>query len=76
MCFNILFRKNGRFPDTEVGSNEHLRKKGIKCMKEEEEELWLGKTPSSGNLPSCTSNSGNRNCSDCGYYVEEKIRCR
>jgi len=38
MCFNIIFRKNGKFPEYEVGSNEQMRKKGIKCMHQEELE--------------------------------------
>ena len=36
MCFNIIFRKNGKFPQYEVGSNEKMREKGIRCMHEEE----------------------------------------
>lgn len=32
MCFNIIFRKNGKFPETEVSRNENMRKLGIKCM--------------------------------------------
>lgn len=36
MSFNIIFRKKS-FPQTEVGSNENMKKMGIKCIKEEEE---------------------------------------
>ena len=35
LCFNIIFRKNGRFPDTEISSNPAMRKLGIRCAKEE-----------------------------------------
>ena len=38
--FNIFFRKNGHFPDTEIESNPAMRKLGIKCAKQEEIELW------------------------------------
>jgi hypothetical protein len=34
--FNIIFRKNGQFPDTEVGSNPHMKKMGITCAKQDE----------------------------------------
>ena len=35
MCFNIIFRKNGKFPDGEISRNKELRKRGIVCAKEE-----------------------------------------
>ena len=35
MCFNIIFRKNGKFPETEIENNVQMRKRGIKCAKEE-----------------------------------------
>lgn len=38
MCFNIIFRKDGKFPEYEVGSNSKMREMGIKCMKEEQIE--------------------------------------
>ncbi len=31
MSFNILFRKDGKFPEYEVGSNEEMKKRGITC---------------------------------------------
>ncbi len=33
---NIFFRKNGRFPETSVGRNSEMRKKGITCVKHDE----------------------------------------
>jgi hypothetical protein len=33
---NILFRKNGKFPETEVGSNKNMRNLGITCTKQDE----------------------------------------
>ena len=43
LCFNIIFRKDGQFPQFDVGSNEEMRKRGIKCMKEVEEEKKICK---------------------------------
>ena len=53
MCFNIIFRKNGKFPDTEIRTNVEMRKRGIVCAKEEEMRLWGRK-------------KGTMSCSDCG----------
>ena len=36
MAISILLKKNGSFPNTEVGSNPNLRKLGLRCPKEEE----------------------------------------
>ncbi len=33
---NILFRKNGKFPQTEVGSNKNMKNLGITCTKQDE----------------------------------------
>lgn len=33
---NIFFRKGGKFPETEVGTNRHMRELGIKCTRCEE----------------------------------------
>jgi len=38
MCFNILFRKK-EFPKYDVGSNEEMRKRGIRCYKDEDAAL-------------------------------------
>ena len=53
MCFNIIFRKNGKFPDTEISTNVEMRKRGIVCAKEEEMRMWGRK-------------KGTQSCSDCG----------
>lgn len=31
--FSIFFRKNGKFPETEIGHNKHMKKLGITCVK-------------------------------------------
>ncbi len=63
MCFNIIFRKDGKFPEYEVGSNPQMRRLGIRCMKEEEMQLHRRKDGADGknNKLNC-----NESCSDCG----------
>ena len=51
LCFNIIFRKDGKFPETEIENNKEMRKRGIKCAKEEEMKLW-GKKGADG-APGC-----------------------
>ena len=43
MCFNIIFRKDGEFPEYEVSKNKDMRRLGIRCMQEEEAALHGGK---------------------------------
>jgi len=31
LSFNIIFRKNGKFPDTHIGRNKEMKKRGILC---------------------------------------------
>ena len=38
MGLRVFFTKNGRFPDTHIGGNEALRKKGITCAKTQDRE--------------------------------------
>jgi len=61
LCFNIIFRKDGKFPETEIENNVEMRKRGIKCAKEEEIKLW-GKKDSHGNPVACDDNG----CGRCG----------
>jgi len=37
---NILFRKNGKFPQTEVGSNKNMKNLGITCTKQDEMKAY------------------------------------
>ena len=59
LCFNIIFRKNGRFPDTEISHNPAMKKLGIRCAKEDELRLWGKKNGKK--YPSCSD----LGCSDC-----------
>ena len=65
MCFNIIFRKDGTFPEYEVGSNKEMRKLGIRCMKEEMAEL--DRTPSQTPHGGCTG-STDPSCEGCSLY--------
>ena len=60
LCFNIIFRKNGKFPETEIENNREMRKRGIKCAKEEEIKIWGKKGPDG--KPECSDGG----CSSCG----------
>ena len=59
LCFNIIFRKNGRFPETEISRNKEMRKRGIKCAKDDEMKMWGRKK---GRKATECSDLG---CSDC-----------
>lgn len=57
MCFNIIFRKK-EFPRYDVGSNEEMRKRGIRCYKDE--DAALHKKKCSGNYSEA--------CKECSLY--------
>lgn len=59
MCFNILFRKDGKFPEYEVGSNREMKKLGIMCFKDED-ALLHEKKACSGNYSEA--------CKDCSLF--------
>ena len=63
MCFNIIFRKGGRFPDYEVGSNAQMRSMGIRCMKEEQAEIDASLSAKAG----CEGKPGS-DCEGCALY--------
>ena len=65
--FNIFFRKDGKFPETEVSGNTEMRKLGIRCVKEEEMKLWGRKKKT----PSCSDSSCSE-CASCGLYKKEE----
>ena len=47
LCFNIIFRKK-EFPKYDVGSNEEMQKRGIRCYKDEDAALHTKQCPGSG----------------------------
>ena len=60
MCFNIIFRKDGQFPETEISRNKEMKKLGIRCAKEEELRIWGKKNGKKH--PDCSD----LGCTDCG----------
>jgi len=68
LCFNIIFRKNGQFPQTEIESNDNMKKLGIRCAKQEEMKLWGRKN--SRNKPSCSGDDTCTDCAGCTFYKE------
>ncbi len=63
LCFNIIFRKDGKFPETEISSNREMRKLGIRCAKEDELRLWGKKNGKKH--PTC-ADLGCGDCAGCG----------
>jgi len=63
--FNIFFRKNGRFPDTEIENNPEMKRLGIKCAKQEEMELWAKK---GGKRPSGCDGQYSDACKSCSLF--------
>ena len=58
MCVSILLRKDGKFPEYEVGSNEEMKKRGITCYKDEDARLQR---------QACDGNHSEA-CRDCALY--------
>jgi len=61
LSFNIIFRKDGKFPEKEVGHNKEMRNLGLKCAKSEEKVMWGTK----GTMLKSVRNDTNRECSNC-----------
>ena len=59
MCFNILIRGKD-FPHYDVGSNEEMRKRGIRCYKDEDAALHSRNTHCSGDFSEA--------CKECKLY--------
>ncbi|MDR3185111.1 MAG: hypothetical protein LBT49_06890 [Prevotellaceae bacterium] len=36
MAISIIIKKNGKFPETEIGRNKNMQRLGIRCTKQEE----------------------------------------
>lgn len=69
MCFNIIFRKKD-FPQTEVGHNDEMKKRGIRCMREIDDDLF-NKKKDKKKEEGCTGEF-NEDCVGCGFYPFEK----
>ena len=61
MCVGIIVK--GRFPETEVSRNEEMRKRGIKCMKEDDDIIGAGRRAKAG-----CNGVRSEACEGCGFY--------
>jgi hypothetical protein len=52
MAISMLIKKDGAFPNTEIGSNPRMRQLGLRCSKEEE-------CAACSRSNACTSNTPN-----------------
>ena len=73
---NIFFRKGGKFPEHDISSNHEMRKRGIKCPREEEGDT-LGLRPRyDKGCEMCHSERMRENlpdaCRGCALYKFEK----
>jgi len=66
MCFNIIFRKDGQFPETEISKNKEMRKLGIKCVNEQESDM-IGCAVKERKT-ACTGNYSEA-CSGCSFQT-------
>lgn len=64
MCVGIIVK--GKFPETEVSKNENMRRLGVKCMHEQEKELF-GTERQRQRIKSCTGTYSDQ-CAGCGFY--------
>lgn len=64
---NIFFRKKD-FPQFDVGANEEMRKRGIKCMREVDDEIHASSGDGGGAV--CSGEVSDE-CKGCGLYPLE-----
>ena len=64
MCFNIIFRKDGEFPEYEVSRNSDMRRPGIRCMREEEAALH----GTQRKAPEHCKGEISETCAGCAFY--------
>lgn len=69
MFFNIVFRKKD-FPDYEVSKNKEMRRIGIKCLHEQEQEARSAKRDEG--KPSSCPGTYSDTCVGCGLYPHDK----
>lgn len=70
MCFNVIFRKKD-FPVSDVGDNKEMQRRGIKCMKQIDDEIFLKKKRDGDGKFSCDGNYSS-DCIGCGFFPKEK----
>ena len=60
--FVFVLKKDGEFPKYDVGSNPEMRKRGIRCFKDDDAKLH--RTHCDGNYSEA--------CKECGLFDEKK----
>lgn len=68
MCFNIIFRKNGKFPETGKPQREYAEDGNQVHVREQDEEIFSKKKPKRN--ASCTGSYSDA-CTGCGFYEYE-----
>ena len=63
LCFNVIFRKKD-FPHYDVGSNEEMKKLGIRCFKDEDAAIHNKR---------CSGNFSDA-CKECNLYESRSNR--
>jgi len=63
-----IFLFHRPFPDGEISTNPEMRKRGIKCVKQEEMEMLSARK---GKGPSCDGQYSDA-CASCALYGSEK----
>lgn len=67
MCFNIIFRKDGKFPEYEVSANKQMRQLGIRCMREQDDAIFGN---GSGRKHDICTGDFDESCKGCSLYKE------
>lgn len=67
MCASIILKKDGHFPHYDVGSNEEMKKRGIRCFKDEDARLHS----KAGDKKHCSGNYSAA-CEGCKFFELEK----
>jgi hypothetical protein len=49
----VLFSKKGKFPETEIGRNEEMRKRGVTCAREDELDRRSKERPAADSPIAC-----------------------
>ncbi|MDR0694753.1 MAG: hypothetical protein LBF81_05600 [Prevotellaceae bacterium] len=58
LAFNILVRKNGKFPETEIAKNKNVRQLGITCVKQDEINRWKKSHQENNTAAGCDNCTG------------------
>lgn len=73
LAFNIIFRKNGQFPETEISRNKNMKKLGIHCVKEDEMRMLREKAGKNGEKKEWSCEElGCSACSGCDIKPKNK----